>query len=772
MKMRIILKLIALSTSAFLVASLPTHGQTGASLSGRVLGSLGAPAVGARVRVSGDGLRLEARTDFRGGFGFAGLPIGTYSVCAVAESGSACSTVDLPSEGAAVTLQLLKTIGSARSASSAIAGGSGTDVVLNQTAILHSPAYASLPNLLLQLPGAARGANGVVHVNGDHGDLNYVVDGVSIPQALNREVGTEIDPSNIAFMDVLEGAYPAQYGGRFAAVVNIDTKASRGPAGVNGYVTAGSNASYDSDIEYHAPIGNGSIEVASRQERSDRALDPPNFKAVHDNGSNADQSVRYASSFGSDFLLASAAHSLQTFQIPNDVAIGEPSKTDDNETQDDTFVHLQFHHALRTNGALIYGIAYKRSRIRDFNDLRNDFTFGEAQNIASGGTPGDCAGGLVSACAYSLSSDRTARDFTLTFDGSRTSSRHAIKYGATYDSSNVQKLYAITLQARNFLSVNPATVSDNTPNFAHTESAYLQDAWMMGPHWRLDYGVRADSFQIYSTQFARGYAQISPRLKIARLYGSRADVYLYAGRFFTPFSFENVSPSAAQELNAPLQTAIAEFDLKPQRDSDLEIGGRMPLGRGELGMRVMQKIAVDLIDDTQVGTTALHQDINYARGNISSQSVDYQQPLARGERAYVSLTRTRSVNKGCETQLLAPCFGAPNDWTPADHDQRWDGAGGIALSDGRDGWWSIAAEYGSGLSSTFCRPANGDCKVPPHTTIDFERGITAGRRLTLTLGVYDVFNDRYRITYLNAQGNHYAAGRTFRIGVRFGAPRE
>ncbi len=751
-----------------LLADMPAYGQSGATLSGVITDPQGLPAAGVAVKISGNGLRLERRCDQQGRFAFQALPVGTYALQAGGSAGSAYSTVDLPSEGAFVRLQLLKTVGSTRSVSSSTTHGSGTDVVLNQTAILQSPAYASLPSLLLQLPGAARGANGVVHINGDHGDLNYVVDGVSIPQALNREVGTEIDPSDIAFMDVLEGAYPAQYGGRFAAVVNIDTKASRGPTGLNGYVTGGSFASYDSDLEYHAPIGKGSIEIASRQERSARALDPPNFQAVHDDGSDANQFVRYTVPFGNDFVLASAMHSLQTFQIPNDVAGGEPASTNDNEIQDDTFINVHFHHMLRTNGTLVYGVAFKRSRIRDFNDPFNDFTYGEALNLASGGAPSDCASGIVSACAYSLFSDRTARDVILTVDGSTAGTHQVLKYGATYDATNVRKLYAVTLQPENFISAASASVVDNAPNVAHTESAYVQDSWKMGPLWRADYGVRADAFQIFSTQFARGFSQISPRLKITRVYGTRADVYIYAGRFFTPFSFENVSPAAAHELNAPLRPTIAQFDLKPQRDTDIEVGGSIPFGKGQLGLRIMQKNAVDLIDDTQVGVTALHQDINYARGNISSQSLDYQQTLARGGRAYVSLTHTRSVNKGCETQLLAPCFGAPDDWTPADHDQRWDSAGGVSLSDRRGGWWSIDGEYGSGLSSSYCQPPSDECKVPPHTTFDFERGIAASPRLTITLGMYNVLNDRYRITYLNAQGNHYAAARTFRMGLRFG----
>ena len=204
-------------------------------------------------------------------------------------------------------------------------------------------------------------------------------------------------------------------------------------------------------------------------------------------------------------------------------------------------------------------------------------------------------------------------------------------------------------------------------------------------------------------------------------------------------------------MNLPDQPSAATFDLRPQRDSVFEIGGHLPLGRGDLGVRVMQKDAVDLIDDTQVGVTALHQDINYAAGNVSVQSAYYQEPLTAGGRAYLSLTHARSVNAGCETQLLAPCFGAPAGWTPADHDQNWDATGGILINDYRGGWFAVDAEYGSGLSSDYCEPASLLCKVPPHTTFDVVKGIGLGGGTTLTLSIGNVLNDRYRVTYDNAQ---------------------
>ena len=281
-----------------------------------------------------------------------------------------------------------------------------------------------------------------------------------------------------------------------------------------------------------------------------------------------------------------------------------------------------------------------------------------------------------------------------------------------------------------------------------------------------------DAFTLFSSEFQTGFSQFSPRLKLSRFFGKRAAVYAYYGRFFTPFSFQNVSPEAAYLLNLPLQRTPAAFDLRPQRDSVYEIGGHLPLGNGDIGLRVMQKNATDLIDDTQVGVTAFHQDINYAQGRIATQTAYYQLPLARNGRFYASLNHTYSVNKGCETQLLAPCFGSPSDWTPADHMQQWGATSGAVLADARGGWFSIDGEYGTGLSSSACAPTlqTLQCAYTPHLVFDAEKGVAIGHNLALTLRAGNLLNDRYYITYLNAQGNHYAQGRTLTLGVRYASP--
>jgi len=764
-------------------AHAPARAAT-AFLSGSVT-SAGAPVANAAVSATGNNAVARTVSDERGKFSFATLSPGSYVVSATAAQGTDSIDVDLTSAGADVELKLAaKRLGTIPVIASTPVRRAGTDVTLNATELSRTPAAGSFPELLVQLPGAARGANGVIHINGDHGDLNYIIDGVSIPQELNRNIGTEFNSNDVTFLDVIEGAYPAQYGERFASVLNVDTRSSIGRPGFDGEVMAGSFGQTDTTVGYQSPLGSGSLITAVRAQRSDRELDPPNLGSPHNEGTDANEFVRYTLPHGADFVNFTVSHAYRTFQIPIDLARGQPASSDDNETQDDLFGALQLRHALGNRGSLSYGLAYKRSHIRDFGDPANDWTYGEALNVAAGGLPTDCFDALTipnytnGTCAYSLASDRTATDYKFTLDNTLTDGAHEIRWGAIYDVTHVAKLYAVTLQPENFLAPifspatpdAPYTVMDDAPNDGHTEAAYLQDSWRMGDAFEFDYGLREDMFQLRSTEFERGFSMLSPRLKLTRTFGPRASVYIYYGRFFTPFSFENVSPTAAQILNMPLQPSVAQFDLKPQRDSDYEIGVHLPLGAADLGLRVMQKNASDLIDDTQVGVTLLHQDINYQQGRIATQSLYYQLPLARGGRLYVTANHTYSVNKGCETQLLAPCFGSPTDWTPADHEQRWGSTAGVILNDSRGGWFSFDQEYGSGLSSSACAPSTppGDCKYTPHLTFDVEKGIPIGPETKLIARVRNLLNDRYLITYFNAQGDHYYAPRAFELGFQFG----
>lgn len=767
-------------------------GTGGAFISGTVV-EAGKPVAGAVVTASGNNFTERTKTDALGRFTFPAVPLGSYVVTATSAAGTATARVDLGGEGATLVLEpQIKEIGNVRVVRAPPIRGSGADQTLNAEFLQRSPSNGSFPEALIQLPGAVRGANGVVHLNGDHGVINYIVDGVPIPQALNRQIGSEINPNDISFVDVIEGAFPAQYGTRFGSVLNISTRSGTGPAGFSGDLHGGSYTDMDSALAYHAPFGNGGgIQVAVRNERSTHGLDPPNFGSPHNRFADANQLLRVVAPRGShDFTDLTVSHSFRSYQIPNDVNGGQPASTDDSEKQEDTFLNLQFRQHLGETGSLSFGPSIKISRIRDFGDPANDFTNGQALNSANGGGALDCANAISSpssivnpngyassSCAFSLGDDKTSTDYRFQSDYVQRFGKHEVRAGGAYTYTDVGKRYAITLQPQNFLApiLTPntpnvaTTVVDANSNSANTSESYVQDSWRIDENYQIDYGLRYDYFTIASKGFAQGFGAFSPRLKLTRFFGKRASVYAYAGRLFEPFSFENVDPQVAQQLNLPLQPTLAQFDLKPERDTLLELGGHLPLGRGSLGLRVWQKNANDLIDDTQVGVTLLHQDINYQLGRLSQESAFYEQPLVRNGRAYLSVAHTLSLNKGCETQLLAPCFGSSTVYTPADHDQSYSVTAGFLANDRHDGWFAFNGEYGSGLSSAICPPGSkGFCKRTPHTIFALEKGFGLGPDLALTLRVRNLLNDHFLVTILNAQGTHYAAPREVDVGIRFG----
>ncbi|HEY1654589.1 MAG TPA: TonB-dependent receptor, partial [Candidatus Tumulicola sp.] len=516
---------------------------------GTVVDEQGHPLANAIVQVSGQSVTLTQTSDAAGHFAFQTLTVGSYRLVVSKGDLHVSQPIELASAGLTivVTLSKLQVIGHVVVATTnPVVKRSGTDVTIDAGQLARLPTGNTLPGILTQMPSDALGSNGQVHVNGDHNGLNYYIDGVQVPANLNRVLGTEIDPSNIGYLDILEGAYPAQYGDKFAAILNIGTKANAGPAGFEAFAQGGSFNTYQGSVSMHEPIGTkgGSLTLAGFLGRDSWGLDPAVLDPVHNDSSDSNGFLRLSLPVaGLDTLNLDAIHSLQTFQIPPDTGNGVPPWTDDDEYQSDTFVALQYRHAIGNRGSLQFGPSLTVSNILDTNDPAGD--------LAAGGPPppsGQTNCTDFTDCLFSVYADRTARDYRFNLDYALTSAHHTIRAGALYDGSSILKNYAIAVQPYSALDTTGSFVAtDTTPNVAHQQEAYLADSWLMGKY-QLDYGIRMDAFQIFSTNFDKGYSQWSPRIKLTRVFGPRASFYVYYGRLFVPFSFENVNPATAASL--------------------------------------------------------------------------------------------------------------------------------------------------------------------------------------------------------------------------------
>ena len=98
---------------------------------------------------------------------------------------------------------------------------------MDEQQILNLPQGADAPfnQVLLRAPGVAEdsAANGDLHVRGEHGNLQYRINDVLLPEGITG-FGLELDPRFVGSMQLITGSLPAQYGFRTAGIVDIQTK--------------------------------------------------------------------------------------------------------------------------------------------------------------------------------------------------------------------------------------------------------------------------------------------------------------------------------------------------------------------------------------------------------------------------------------------------------------------------------------------------------------------------------------------------------------------
>jgi hypothetical protein len=84
--------------------------------------------------------------------------------------------------------------------------------------------------VLLRLPGVSQDSkgSGSIHVRDDHGNVQYRVNGVQLPESISG-FGQSIDTRFVESTDFITGALPAQFGLRTSGIVDIQTKEGQPP---------------------------------------------------------------------------------------------------------------------------------------------------------------------------------------------------------------------------------------------------------------------------------------------------------------------------------------------------------------------------------------------------------------------------------------------------------------------------------------------------------------------------------------------------------------
>ena len=306
--------------------------QGGASISGTIADPSGGVVVNATVEIHNpvSGYFRSATTDSSGNFSFPNVPFNPYHL-SVAATGFASFSQDVDVRSfVPIDLKInLKVAGATTSVT--VEGGEDlletdstahTDVdrALFDKLPLESQSSSLSSLVTLASPGVAADSNGLFHGLGDHAENSFSVDGQPITDQQSKVFSNQIPIDSVQSLEVIEGAPPAEYGGKTSLVIVATTRSGQGVTTPHGSV----NASYGSfgsssagfDFEYGGQKWGNFISANGLN--SGRFLDPPEFSVIHDKGNeeNLFDRVDYQLSTA-DSLHFNFGYSRSWFQNPN-----------------------------------------------------------------------------------------------------------------------------------------------------------------------------------------------------------------------------------------------------------------------------------------------------------------------------------------------------------------------------------------------------------------------------------------------------------------------
>jgi outer membrane receptor protein involved in Fe transport len=578
---------------------------------------------------------------------------------------------------------------------------------------------ASFNQTILRFPGVTQDSFGQLHVRDEHGNLQYRIDDVLIPEGIPG-FGPELQTRFADNISLMTGALPAQFGFRTTAVIDIHTKNGAVFQQGQSSIYVGSFDTISPSVEYGGVTGKLSYYVTASYLHNGIGIENPTRSSnpIHDDTDQFKEFGYFSYIFDETSrltLLVSDNHS--DFQIPNNpgqtpgftvngISNFDSAKLDENQAEDSFYTVL----------------AYQK-KVDNFNFQASIFTRYSSVLFR----PDDLGDLIFNGVASRV--DRSISSNGLEFDSSyKLNDQHTIRGGLLF-TEQYATVGTATLVFRTDpmgvpLNDTPVRIVDNHDTYGFLYGFYLQDEWKPFEQLTINFGGRLD--------FANSFInenQLSPRINI--VYKPFESTTLHAGyaRYFTPPPLEFVQQgTVAKFANTTNASAITRDDpVKSERAHYFDIGATQKITQGfQMGLDGYYKSAHSQIDDGQFGQALLLSAFNYNRGEIYggefTASYDHGPFSAYGNLSY---EWARGKNFSSAQFLFDPKqFAYANDnFVFLDHDQRFNGSAGISYM-----WndWKAAVDglYGNGLRHGFANTR----KLPPYETFN----LSLQRRIKIT----------------------------------------
>jgi outer membrane receptor protein involved in Fe transport len=555
-----------------------------------------------------------------------------------------------------------------------------------------------LNQVLLRAPGVVGDSYGQLHVRGDHGNLQYRINGVVIPESISG-FGQALDTRFADNVNVLTGALPAQYGYRTAGVVDIRTKgADLANAGSIDFVL-GSRGHRETSANVGGSTGDLQYFVTGSYLQNDIGIENPTAdkNAVHDSTRQTKGFAWLSYLLGDNSRVSLMLGTAQSrFQIPN-VPGESPSFSLAGVTPPDS-INLDANQRERNN----FQVLSLQSSFGDGTDYQVSL-FNRSSSVRYQPDPvGDL---IYNGVAADVERRNVASGFQ--FDASRVlNAQHTLRGGLFVQRERGSVANASTVfpadADRNQTSDLPLAIRDDSRLTGHLFGAYLQDEWQPTKALTVNYGVRYDKVDTVVAE-----SQWSPRIGAVYQLGQDTRVHAGYARYFTPPPTEKIDTTSVAKFLGTTNALPSDANtaVRSERSNYFDLGVSHQLTpQITLGADAYYRDVRHLQDEGQFGNALIYSAFNFERGRIFGLELSGSYKDDRLS-AWANLSFSSAKGKGIETgqfnfdpDELAWIQG---HWVHLDHEQKIAASAGMSYRVGDATTVGGDLLYGSGLRRGF-----------------------------------------------------------------------
>jgi outer membrane receptor protein involved in Fe transport len=661
-----------------------------------------------------------------------------------------------------------KRLDEARSSIQPSLGASRYDLTPEAISDIPLGQQAPLNQVLLRVPGVVQDSFGQIHVRGDHGNLQYRLDGVQLPEGLSL-FSNALATQYASKISLIDGALPAQYGFRQAAVVDLALKSGRTNPGAEGSMTFGSYDWQQPSLSYGGSSGKVDYFVTGEFLHNAIGIENPTSSSwpIHDSTDQwhalgkvtgiIDESTRVS-------FIGGGSHG--RFEIPNN-----PGQTPQFAVNGNTAFNSSLLNQLQWEDTY-FGILSLQKHYASADFQLSAFTRYSALNYQP-----DPLGDLMFK-GIAPWANRTDLATGLQFDGSwKVTSSHTLRAGFL-----VQREHATSLTNAQVLPVDdtgapttdqPTGVAFGSDIVGWMYGIYLQDEWKVSPTVTINYGLRFDAIDGATQE-----NQVSPRINVVWQPNDILTAHAGYARYFTPPPLSQVNNAAiAATAGTTAAPAVTQNDpVKAERAHYFDAGFEVrPKPELKFGFDAYYKIAENLLDEGQFGAPIVLTSFNYA--NATVKGVELTGSYDSGPWSVygnVAWSEALATNINSAQFNFAPdelAFISQN-YIYTDHNQSVTGSAGVAYTFNPDSDWATRLSsdviVGTGLRKTVVTP--NDTSLPSYAVVNLSAAqkipIRGTRGATVRLDVLNLLDSVYQLrdgTGVGVGAPQFGLRRTFLV---------